>query len=157
MENIDIETSSSIFDLLKTISMKTRHYLIKEFSDKELTIHQQYILKTIQKNPEINLTNLGSCLGLAKSSISLIINKLTDEGFVQRIENSQDRRNKTISLTENGKRALKKSKTENKMLFNHLVSDLSQEELTLINSCLIMLNSSIDNKTAKWKDFIYGS
>ncbi len=149
MENIDIETSSSIFDLLKTISMKTRHYLIKEFSDKELTIHQQYILKTIQKNPEINLTNLGSCLGLAKSSISLIINKLTDEGFVQRIENSQDRRNKTISLTENGKRALKKSKTENKMLFNHLVSDLSQEELTLINSCLIMLNSSIDNKTAK--------
>lgn len=78
-----------------------------------------------------------------------MINKLVDEGYVQKIKDINDRRNKTIHLIKTGKKALEKSKSENTILFNHLISDLSKEELTMINASLVMLGTSIDKKIVK--------
>lgn len=144
MNTKDVNLGGQIQDLLKAINMKVRHVMIKEFDNRELTIHQIYIMKVIKKNPDINLTSLGNCLNLAKSSISLTINKLVEEGYVLRKEDPNDRRNKYIVLSEEGERVMNESKDMSKKIFNNLLSGLTHEDLEEIKNNLIKIDNAIE-------------
>jgi len=145
METNEIDFTARIQDLLKTINMKIRHVMIKAFTDYELTINQLFILKTIQNNPETNLTALGNQLNLAKSSICLMVNKLVEEGYVQRVEDKFDRRNKTIGLTNIGEKVLTEYKAESRKIFSSLISHISIDELLEIEKSLSVLSQSIND------------
>jgi len=145
METNEIDFTARIQDLLKTINMKIRHVMIKAFTDYELTINQLFILKTIQNNPETNLTALGNHLNLAKSSICLMINKLVEEGYVQRVEDKFDRRNKTIGLTNIGEKVLTEYKAESRKIFSSLISHISIDDLLEIEKSLSVLSQSIND------------
>lgn len=149
MNNIDINISGQIQDLLKKITMEVRHVMINEFDSKELTIHQIYIMKIIKKHPRTNLTSLGCHLNLAKSSISLTVNKLVEEGYVLREEDPNDRRNKHIVLSDEGEKVLNEAKNASREIFSNLLTGLKHEELEEIKNNLISLDSFIRKNIEK--------
>ncbi|MTI49565.1 MarR family winged helix-turn-helix transcriptional regulator [Sporosalibacterium faouarense] len=149
MDKRDVNISGQIQDLLKRINMRARHVMIKEFDKKELTMHQIFIMKTIEKHRNINLTTLGNQLNLSKSSICLTINKLVEEGYVLRKEDPEDRRNKLILLSEYGIKAMNESKNASRKIFSDLLTGLNHNELEEIKNSLIKLENFMANNAEK--------
>lgn len=140
----DTDVSGQIQYTLKRINMNVRHVMMRGLYNKELTMHQMIILRIIKENPKVNLTSLGNRLNLAKSSVSLSINKLVDEGYVLRKEDPNDRRNKYVVLSDAGKKALKETREASKQIFSQLLVDLTEEELIEIQNSLLKLETSIE-------------
>ncbi len=138
------EHSGNIQDLLKHINMSIRKVMLEEFSNHELTAHQLYILRVIKSNPKINYKYLGNELNLAKSSISLTIAKLINEGYVISKECQVDRRIKYLYLTELGERVLAETKKHSRNVFYQLIKSLSNEDLLNIEKQLTILKNTID-------------
>jgi DNA-binding MarR family transcriptional regulator len=71
--------------------------------DPSLSFELIEILGLLWRNNGINQQEISNQISKDKSSITYLINNLTKRGFVERIENKNDRRNKQIFLTESGK------------------------------------------------------
>lgn len=148
MSDINISRAEKIHSLLKKINMNVRHVMMKEFNDSKLTVHQFFILKTIRDNPKTNLTSLSSNMKLAKSSLSIMINKLVEDGYVLRKENPKDRRNIYFALSLKGENLLKEARQKSIIIFDKLVSELTEEEIIEVETNLSKLANSIE-KIAK--------
>ncbi|MBB6214404.1 DNA-binding MarR family transcriptional regulator [Anaerosolibacter carboniphilus] len=144
MEEIKTNIPEQLQYLLKKIHMNMRHAMMKEMDSSHLTMHQVFIMKMIKKHPETNLTTLCNHLSLAKSSLSLTVNRLVDEGYLQRIENKEDRRNIYFVLSDLGEKVFNEMREKNRELFSELVDGLSPEELVEIEAQLLKLNETIE-------------
>jgi DNA-binding MarR family transcriptional regulator len=129
MDNAKEAISEEIQDLIKQINMNISHVISGVIKDSPLTAHQMFIMKTIRKNSNANLTSLCREVNLSKGSLSLMINKLSEEGYVSRNGNSLDRRNSQIILTKKGEEILNNTIKESRIIFDQLTSALSEGEL----------------------------
>jgi DNA-binding MarR family transcriptional regulator len=144
MEKTKNNTPEQIQDLLKKIHMNISHVMMKELERNHLTMHQVFIMKMIKNHPKANLTTLCKHLNLAKSSLSLTVNKLVDEGYVQRIENQEDRRNIYFDLSEEGRKIFIEMREKGRRLFGGLVDGLESKELMEIEVQLLKLHNTIE-------------
>ena len=79
----------------------------KEFSGKKEVGYQRYIiLHQLNLSPELSLKNLAKPLGVSVSSLSLVVDSLSEEGLVVRQTNPADRRQVVLTLTPAGKTLL---------------------------------------------------
>jgi len=136
--------SEKIQDLLKQINVNIGHVLSIELSRvSPLTVQQVYILKAIKQNSRVNLSSLSNYFCLTKGAMSLAINKMAEDGYVERKENAVDRRNIDIVLTEKGQKELDHTNEQISKTFASLISSLTDEELDEIKLNLEKLNFSI--------------
>lgn len=70
---------------------------------KVLTKKQFFALSEIQKHEKIELKNLSKVLYVSTSSLCILLNKLVEQGYVYREEDTKDRRNTFYGITEEGK------------------------------------------------------
>lgn len=85
------------FVVTKNISIR-----VGELTNDELTKEQFNMLGMIHERQSCTSTELAEVFMVCKSSITAIINRLVDRGFVQRTSNPHDRRQINLSLTESG-------------------------------------------------------
>lgn len=79
----------------------------KTFSGKKEVGYQRYIiLHCLSLSPEWSLKNLAKLLGVSASSLSLVVDSLSQEGLVVREMNPTDRRQVVLRLTPAGKALL---------------------------------------------------
>ena len=105
---------------------------------------QFLILLSIQENPEFRLEQIGNWVNLTKSAVSQQVEKLVKAGFLNRVENSKDRREKKLTLTEKGSKEVDSAKdicnqiseslfdvldTDDRMLFEHILTKLNDTGL----------------------------
>ncbi|MGL5506753.1 MAG: MarR family winged helix-turn-helix transcriptional regulator [Paraclostridium sp.] len=69
---------------------------------KVLTKKQFFALTEIQKHDKIELKNLSKVLYVSTSSLCILLNKLVEQGYVYRKEDTKDRRNTFYGITEKG-------------------------------------------------------
>lgn len=69
---------------------------------KVLTKKQFFALAEIQKHDKIELKNLSKALYVSTSSLCILLNKLVEQGYVYREEDTKDRRNTFYGITEKG-------------------------------------------------------
>ena len=94
------EYLNSLFVLLRkregiTLSNDKRH-----FSDTELRLLAE-VLSAQYKGKRLISTQLAKLLGITRSAISQIVNKLEKEGVVRRVADDVDRKIAYIEITEN--------------------------------------------------------
>ncbi|TRW81646.1 MarR family transcriptional regulator [Staphylococcus agnetis] len=68
----------------------------------DLTYTSYITLKAIQPNEVVNIKTLGSRIYLNSGTLTPLIKKLDQKGFVQKLRNEEDERNLNISLTNKG-------------------------------------------------------
>lgn len=61
------------------------------------------VLRILAHDPTVTATQLARRLSLAKSSVSVVIDDLVNEGLVNRAQNRGDRRRVTLRLSRKGK------------------------------------------------------
>ncbi|NHM73973.1 MarR family transcriptional regulator [Staphylococcus sp. 11007852] len=68
----------------------------------DLTYTSYITLKAIQPNEVVNIKTLGNRIYLNSGTLTPLIKKLDQKGFVQKLRNEEDERNLNISLTNKG-------------------------------------------------------
>lgn len=68
----------------------------------EITIDQWLVLKTLQENPDVQLTTIAADVFKDIASISRIVHVLEKKGYINRADNTSDGRRSSFSLTRTG-------------------------------------------------------
>ena len=68
----------------------------------DLTYTQYITMMVMWENREINVKNLGKCLSLDSGTLTPLLKKLEQKGYIERKRSKDDERNLIISITKKG-------------------------------------------------------
>ena len=97
---------------------------------------QQGVLMCVLMAGELGMTDLGATLGLAKSSLTGLVNRTEANGFVARSTDPADTRAVTVRLTAAGDAVVQKFYTETCRRVDDLARGLSAEDRAALASLL---------------------
>ncbi|WP_055745419.1 MarR family winged helix-turn-helix transcriptional regulator [Brevibacillus choshinensis] len=95
----------------------------------DLTRPQCYLLSLISNEEPCKITSLAQKLGVRPSTISTMINRLVEDGYVSREYGHNDRRNVLVSITERGKEVLKRDVENYGKVLQQFIGSLETSEL----------------------------
>ncbi len=107
--------------------------------EKNYSIPQLKTLIHLAQHQECNVSGLGEEFGVTNAAISQVMDKLVQQGLVLRSEDPQDRRQKVLVLTEEGKQIAEESQLERHKWLTNLINILSQQEIEQIDAVLRLL------------------
>ena len=87
------------------------------------------VLEVLFHKGPMPVNAIGPKVDLNPGSVSVAVDRLYKKGFVSRVECSQDRRVRTVSLTEKGRRMFVPLFRRHTALINRAFQDISSEEL----------------------------
>jgi DNA-binding MarR family transcriptional regulator len=85
------------------------------------------------------VTDLSEHLGVSSAAASQMLERLVDEGMIQRSEDPDDRRMKMITLTEEGSRVIKESVSARLGWLEELAVKFTEEEKKQITSAMELI------------------
>lgn len=143
MSKDSIQNDNSLCFLLYVCSKEIiKKY--KPFLDKmDLTYTQYITLLTLWEKDNINIKELGSKLYLDSGTLTPLLKKLEEKGYITRSKNKNDERNLIISLTHTGK--LLKNKAVNLPKDIDKCSLLNEKDLNNLNNLLNYILKSLKN------------
>ena len=113
-----------------------------------VTFNECHILMEMIGNNEILMNDLTQNLEMDKSIISRSIDLMVKTGLIHRKENTEDRRKKSIILTESGEKKARAINTYVNEKYLMLFTNMAKDEEESIVSSVKLLASVFD----KWKD-----
>lgn len=97
---------SQIDDELYRVLRTIYHYERTVAENYGLDFQQIYALQYLRRNPNARLTEVAEELRLPMFAASRLIRRLADECYLERTQDSQDRRNQHIHILEKGEAVL---------------------------------------------------
>lgn len=94
----------------------------------ELTPGQFGVLVVIDANPGLSQTQLGNALGIDRSTVVAVIDRLEARGLVTREASPNDRRSHALHLSENGRATLRRLTERVRAHEREIARHLSAEE-----------------------------
>lgn len=104
-----------------------------------LTPQQIMVVKILAHNKETTVTQLCEELSLAKATVSGIIQRLQDAGYVEKIKKEEDKRNTYIIFSQKGKDFACTFRETMNHSFCDVFQNLTEEELVQIRDSLKLL------------------
>jgi DNA-binding MarR family transcriptional regulator len=95
----------------------------------ELTPGQFGVLVVIDANPGLSQTQLGNALGIDRSTVVAVIDRLESRGLVARQPSPNDRRSHALHLTDTGKATLRRLTERVRAHEREIARHLSPDEL----------------------------
>lgn len=95
-----MESIKDFTNLIKKMNQERHKF------DGVLTDKQFFALGSMMNYDKIELKNLSKNLHVSTSSLCILMNKLVEQGYVYREEDTKDRRNTFYGLTEEGRNVL---------------------------------------------------
>ena len=128
---------SFAFLISRTHSALNRR-LLKNFKDANhpITGEQYSVMLHLWDKDKRCQRELCCATGKDKPGITRIIDKLEQQGFVERIDDAEDRRMKLVQLTDNGKKLEEKSNELAKKTLVEFLEDVDCKEYELIKNTL---------------------
>ena len=102
-----------------------------------------YLHKCKNKNIEVNQVYIEKEFKLKNPTVTGILNRLEDKGYIMRVSSNKDKRYKKIELTSSGVEIVENGKSKAEKLEDELVSNLSQSEKEKLRELLIKM---VENK-----------
>lgn len=109
--------------------------------EKNYSIPQLKALIHLSHHQECNVSGLGEEFGVTNAAISQMLEKLVQQGLVMRTEDPQDRRQKILVLTQEGKEIAQESQRQREKWLSDLVNSLSDQEKEQVDAALRLLIS----------------
>ncbi len=122
------------------------HHLWRFAKEQGFSMAQMITLRHIyHQDPAkgCSISDISGWLGVTNAAVSQSLDKLVDQGLVERQENPHDRRSKQILLTPKGEEMLKKSMQAKQTWLEDLAAHLMPEEQTQIESAFRLLTEKI--------------
>ncbi|MNH86123.1 putative HTH-type transcriptional regulator YusO [compost metagenome] len=97
-----------------------------------LTGPQFHMLALISKEKSCNISYLAEKLEVKPSAITVMIDRLVQNDYVERRHDEQDRRAVLVSVTEHGEEVLKEAKKKSREIIRYYFSHLDANELNTL-------------------------
>lgn len=115
--------------------------------ERTATIIQGQILSYLEKNNHAKMSDLASHIRTSFSSATQIVERMVQAGFVDRVQDANDRRLVLLTITENGRTQLKELKRAKRERMKKLFKDVTSNEIAeLIRIQEKMIASLKENK-----------
>lgn len=118
---------------------------VSKYCDKKLKLNEIKVLKYLNDNPDVKMSDLSKYMMITKSAISQMISRLENLGYVERVNSKTDRKIVNIFLTKKGKKTYKKILNNAINRLNFLFCDLTIEEKNIFNKILNVITYKANN------------
>ncbi|WP_158304897.1 MarR family transcriptional regulator [Methanobacterium lacus] len=112
-------------------------------------LNEQKFMKTllwltlIDEYGSPSISNLGRKINVSKSQMTSRVDQLVEDGLIERINDTEDRRIIRIQLTKNGKNFLKDSKKNIEAEMNELIAPLSVEDIEDLKTSVLTIKKIV--------------
>lgn len=141
-----------ILDLLQEAGKNFERLLRRAFEQYQLTIPQIAVIILLNEHKEMSITDISQKMGLSKSTVSGIIDRMEKIGIITRKRSEHDRRIVTAILTEQFQRHGLELEQNFDRLICEVFNTVSEQTLLEIVKGLELFNrivsTSIDSYTA---------
>ena len=96
---------------------------------KGFTLRQLYYIELINKHENIRVSEIAKMLDVKKSTVSVAINQLIDQGIVTKIQSINDKRFYFLQLTPKGENIIKIHMQVHKNAIKKILNVLNEEEV----------------------------
>lgn len=117
---------------LQIVIQKMQPKLLESMNALGVTPTQLFVLGFLKKQGSCKVTQLAEMMDVKPSAVTLLVDRLEQNGFVLREHDKKDRRVVNISITEHGDEKLKKVMEERKAIAERYLSYLTEEELLVM-------------------------
>lgn len=132
-----------IFKAWAEIFTRRSMHDMKRFMDEAgLSPSQVTTLLRLSHGGECGVSDIGDHVGITNAAASQMLERLLQQGFIERIEDSQDRRAKRIFLTQKGRALVDKGIEARHAWLERAVNTLTQEQQDVVASALKMLTEA---------------
>lgn len=138
IENTNMTKLVELIDSIKDIRFIIQAYFKKQLKNNDLgiTVEMLEVLMVLSRHKQINQQQIADRVRKNKTNLTPIIDKLSAKDLVQRQEDTTDRRNKLISLTEKGQTLCK---TYARMFEEFYINFFKDVDLQNLNKTINML------------------
>jgi DNA-binding MarR family transcriptional regulator len=109
----------------------------------DITPGQFGVLSVINSNPGLSQTQLGNALGIDRSTVVAVIDRLEARGLVKRTASPNDRRSHALRLSEDGARLLQRLEEMVRAHERHIGRELSAEDQQVLIRLLDRIADSV--------------
>jgi len=126
------ETITFLSDLIENILEETLD--VSDFSD--LTWQQLHYLKVLVKMKNPTLTELAKELNLTKPTVTVLVDKLTEKGYIRRVKSDDDRRVMHLHIDKKGAKVNALRETAHEKMAEKIRSGLSSAETAKLDELI---------------------
>ena len=128
----EVSKAVKVVQIMKKVMGKIRHEMGNHFKERNLTGPQGMLMGTLAHHGEMKVSDLSEKLGLSNSTVSGILDRLENQGLVERTRSKEDRRVVYIKVTEEFKKHSEKNFEEFNKLIEKMMDKATTEELDII-------------------------
>jgi DNA-binding MarR family transcriptional regulator len=115
-----------------------------------VVLKSQYPVLLVLKNyGTLSMSDLCNHLCMSKPQMSVLVDKMIEEGKIIRIHSGKDRRVILISLSSMGKKFLAVARNKIQLMIKGNLADLNISDLNSLNAALIEIQNILSNKKSK--------
>ena len=102
----------------------------------DLTMKQVFYIETLGQMDTPTFTELAGKLGLSKPSVTAIVGKLAEKGYVRTVPDKEDKRSSRILLTRRGNEINRIHREMHEAFAKHLTTVLDEKEQRALGNLL---------------------
>ena len=133
-----------LINQIQKISSRKFNELLKEKNIDEFNGSQGVILYSLWNNKELTIKEIGKITGLAKTSLTSMLNRMEEKGLIRRKDNSEDKRSIKIMLTDKAKELEKDYNDISNKMSNIFYKNFSDKEINEIENYLERIISNLE-------------
>ena len=104
-----------------------------------LSMPQIYTLMYLYHEGEVRISDIGTLMDVGKAAASQLVERLVQQGLVERIEDESDRRAKKIRLQPKSLRLIEKGLAVQRREMGQLMSQLSPDQMSTVQKAFMYL------------------
>jgi MarR family transcriptional regulator, organic hydroperoxide resistance regulator len=142
----EMSKAVKVVQLMKKVMKKIKHNMGHYFKEMNLTGPQGMLIGTLVHHGEMKVSDLSEKLGLSNSTVSGILDRLEDQGMVERTRSKEDRRVVYIKVTDECRKQSQKQFEEVNKLIEQMMDKATPEELDIILEGMNTLEKVVDRQ-----------
>ena len=133
-----------LINQIQKISSRKFNELLKEKNIDEFNGSQGVILYSLWNNKDLTIKEIGKITGLAKTSLTSMLDRMEEKGLIRRKDNSEDKRSIKIMLTDKAKELEKDYNDISNKMSNIFYKNFSDKEINEIENYLERIISNLE-------------
>lgn len=127
MEEKDVRIKA--FTVFMKSSKSVEKLIKQDFLKKEINLNEYAVMELIYHRGDQPIQSIGKRVLMGGGSITYVIDKLEDKGFLYRRPCEKDRRKMFACITEEGNQYMKKRVKEQESLINTIFGEMNDQEV----------------------------
>ena len=134
--------SQSLRGWIDTFTHRSMRDWLRYIKSRGFTLPQFFLLMHLRHREHCGISDISEHMEITNAAASQLVEKLVQAGFLERVEDPDDRRAKQVSLSPAGEELVQKGITERSLWIDVLAEKLNSEERKKIAAALEILNEA---------------